>query len=73
MRGALDAGDPATLEFVLDEDELDDEAPITARIRLKGSGRRISFKFSNGTVDENFRLDNMSVSFRVSDERQLSV
>ena len=58
-------------EFILDVDTLGGTEPEDLRKPLSGCyGRRISFLVKNINADEDFRIEQLIVGFRVSDERQ---
>lgn len=57
--------------FQLDKVELGEakgRVPRNLRMRLRGQGRRISFRVKNSTADQNFKLVSMTVYFRLADE-----
>ncbi len=54
--------------FVLDQDALDGDTVQRVRRRLRGSGDRIRFKFSNSGLNETFKIEQIIVGFRLGDE-----
>lgn len=62
---------PTLGDFVLDVDTLTGTSPQAIRKPLHGMGRRISFKIKNANVGENFKIQNLNVSFKVSSEQQV--
>lgn len=54
--------------FVLDQDQLDGTTVQRVRRRLRGSGDRIRFKFSNSGLNETFKIEQIILGFRLSDE-----
>lgn len=57
-------------DFILDVDTLGGTEPEDLRKRLHGQGRRISFRVSNNVVNQNFKIEQLIVGFRISDEKQ---
>jgi len=60
-------------DFILDVDTLGGTSPEDLRKPLHGCGRRISFRISNVNANEDFRIEQLIVAFRVSDERQTAL
>lgn len=62
--GALDT-------FILDVDRLAGEGTRTIRLPLHGTGRNISFRFYNGSLNQNFIVERFIVEFRTGGEQQI--
>lgn len=56
--------------FALDSDEVIGRRPQSFRIPLHGTGRRISFRCYNSGLRQNFRIQALTVYFRVAGETQ---
>jgi len=63
---------PASRTFVLG-DKMRGTELVSRRVRLRGSGKRISFQFTQGGLDQNINISSILVSFRLGDERQVVV
>lgn len=69
----LDPGGAVLGSFILGTDVLGGASTIAQRRRLPGSGKRLTLRFYNTEMDEDFNLSQVFISFNLSDERTPSV